>query len=65
MRELNMEDLVLVQGCGAGDIQVEVSTEKVGVSGSLSDFADAAVQYSKVAPLSGIGLVGLAIRALS
>lgn len=65
MRELNAEDIVFVCGGGAGDIQVEVSTDKVGVSGSLSDFADAAVQYSKVAPLSGIGLIGLAIRVLS
>lgn len=64
MKELHMDDLVLVHGGGAGDIQVQVSTSKVGVSGSLSDFADAAVQYSRIAPLSGIGLVGLVIRAL-
>ncbi|MNU06385.1 hypothetical protein D3C71_1788780 [compost metagenome] len=64
MKELSIEDMAFVGGHGAKDIKVEISTDKVGVEGTLGDFADLAVQYSQVAPLSGLGVAGLIIKAL-
>jgi hypothetical protein len=62
MRELNSDEIGFVNGCGAGDIEVEIGTGGVSMKGSLADFGDLAVQYSRIAPFSGIGMVGIVIK---
>ncbi|MEL1265174.1 hypothetical protein [Pseudoxanthomonas putridarboris] len=65
MKILSSNEIGFVCGGGAGDIKITLGDgTPVKVEGFLSDYADAAVKYSKVAPLSGIGLIGLAIRVL-
>ncbi|MBB1088795.1 hypothetical protein H4F99_09860 [Lysobacter sp. SG-8] len=64
MKELTMTQSLAVCGGAAGDIECEVSTDKVGCNGTLSDFGDLAKQYSKIAPFSGLGLIGLGLRLI-